>query len=601
MKKYAKNLRKRIIVGLLVLVTSLSTLNVTWASQTSEDPLDGRADGYIDSGFYDDGTVTGEGFAINRISANDQGLSHNSKFNGTTKRIGIDVSSHNGNINWAEVKASGVEFVFIRMSYRAYASGTLATDTKAYANIQGALAAGLKVGVYIFSQAITQQEAKEEANYICNQLSAYNVTLPVVMDYEYVSSSDGLTGRLYNANLSSAQATSNVMSFCSTVASRGYSAMLYANKSFLENNVDAATIASAYKIWLANYTNSTSYAGDYSFWQYSSKGSISGISGNVDCDIWYDGSVASTGNASISYSAHVSDIGWQNMVSDGELAGTTGLGKKLESIKISETGNSNLGVTYRTHIQDVGWETSWKTDGQESGTTGKNRRLEAIQVKLTGSEADNYDIYYCAHVQNFGWLNWAKNGAYAGSSSYGYRIEAIKMVILPKGSAAPSRLGNRNESYVAPMVYYSTQIQNVGWQNTVADGGMSGTSGQSLRLEGIKICLGETGYSGSIQYRTHVQNIGWENAWTNDWRMSGTEGKSLRLEAIEIKLTGDIENYYDVYYRVHCENLGWLGWTCNGNPSGSEGFSYRLEAIQIKLVPKGSGAPGITTNAFVVR
>ena len=129
---------------------------------------------------------------------------------------------------------------------------------------------------------------------------------------------------------------------------------------------------------------------------------------------------------------------------------------------------------------------------------------------------------------------------------------------------------------------------------------MSGTSGRSLRLEGINISVAGNGVSGEIQYRTHVQSIGWQG-WVSNGAMSGTSGRSLRLEAIQIKLTGDLANKYDVYYRVHAQSVGWMGWAKNGASAGTAGYSYRLEGIQIKLVAKGASAPGSTANAFRLR
>jgi uncharacterized protein YjdB len=144
-------------------------------------------------------------------------------------------------------------------------------------------------------------------------------------------------------------------------------------------------------------------------------------------------------------------------------------------------------------------------------------------------------------------------------------------------------------------VKYRTHVQNVGWQNYVADGDMSGTEGRSLRLEGIKI---ESGIDGlGVSYATHVQNIGWQSP-VADGVMSGTEGLSYRLEAIRISLTGEQAENYDIYYRVHAQNVGWMGWASNGADSGTAGYGYRLEGIEIKIVEKGASAPGTTENAF---
>lgn len=137
-----------------------------------------------------------------------------------------------------------------------------------------------------------------------------------------------------------------------------------------------------------------------------------------------------------------------------------------------------------------------------------------------------------------------------------------------------------------PSISYSTHIQNIGWQGFVSDGAMSGTSGQGLRLEGIKINL--TGVNGGVRYKTHIQNIGWETEWKSDGTMSGSSGQGLRLEAICIELYGDVANSYDVYYKTHVQDYGWQGWVKNGELSGTSSLGKRLEGIEIKLVAKGS-------------
>ena len=145
---------------------------------------------------------------------------------------------------------------------------------------------------------------------------------------------------------------------------------------------------------------------------------------------------------------------------------------------------------------------------------------------------------------------------------------------------------------------YRTHVQNVGWQGWKYDGQSSGTSGQSLRLEGIEIKMNNLGYDLGVEYQTHVQNIGWQG-FKSDGQTSGTYGQSLRLEAIQIRLTGAAATNYDVYYRVHSQNYGWLDWAKNGGSSGTQGKSLRLEAIEIHVVPKGAAAPGSTSWPFI--
>lgn len=136
---------------------------------------------------------------------------------------------------------------------------------------------------------------------------------------------------------------------------------------------------------------------------------------------------------------------------------------------------------------------------------------------------------------------------------------------------------------------YKTHVQNIGWQDWAVDGAESGTTGQSLRLEGTKIEISDFPNLG-VAYQTHVQNIGWQD-WVVDGAESGTTGQSLRLEAIRIKLSGTEADKYDIYYQVHVQNNGWMPWVKNGELSGTEGQSLRLEGIKIMVVPAGGSAP----------
>lgn len=294
---------------------------------------------------------------------------------------------------------------------------------------------------------------------------------------------------------------------------------------------------------------------------------------------------------SISYQTHVQDYGWQSWKSNGEVSGTVGQSKRLEGINI-KLSNINGSIEYKTHVQDIGWQ-DWKSNGQMSGTSGQSKRLEAIKVKLSGEAANQYDVYYRVHAQDYGWLDWAKNGESAGTEGYSKRLEGIQIVLVKKGESAP---GSTSRPFIYKMIKYQTHVQNIGWQGEKADGEMSGTTGQSLRLEAIKIQLSSS-IDGGIVYKTHVQDYGWLNFVTNG-QASGTTGQAKRLEAIQMQLTGNAKNQYDLYYRVHAQNFGWLGWAKNGESAGTAGYSYRLEGIQIVLVPKGGSAPGSTSKHY---
>ena len=196
-------------------------------------------------------------------------------------------------------------------------------------------------------------------------------------------------------------------------------------------------------------------------------------------------SASSATTASVSYRAHVQNIGWQRYVSDGETAGTTGRGLRVEALSLKVVG-VNGGIRYRAHVQNVGWQ-GWHADGEDCGTTGRGLRVEALQVELTGAASANYDVYYRTHVQNVGWTSWTKNGATSGTTGRGLRVEAVQVLLVKHGQAIPTGDGVAysklaNATYSSPTIRYQAHVQSVGWQSETNDGNMAGTQGPSLRL-----------------------------------------------------------------------------------------------------------------------
>lgn len=311
--------------------------------------------------------------------------------------------------------------------------------------------------------------------------------------------------------------------------------------------------------------------------------------------------LAAVESPSISYAAHVQDIGWQNKVSDGIISGTEGQAKRLESIKISIDNVQDLGVKYSTHVEDYGW-LGYVSNGEKSGTTGEGKRLEAIKIELSGSKAKNYDIYYRVHAEKYGWMEWVKNGEMGGTSGEAKRLEAIKIMIVEKGST-PAGVDPNNPEEPEKLnlsVVYKTHVQDKGWLQPVSDGKLSGTVGEEKHIEAIQISLENAPYSGGISYNTHVQDYGWMGSVSNG-KTSGSTGKNKQAEAIQVSLTGEMANHYDIYYRVHSESFGWLGWAENGESAGTEGLVKQLEAIEIVIVEKGGKAPGSMDKPFITK
>ena len=191
---------------------------------------------------------------------------------------GIDVSSHQQQIDWQQVKAAGIEFVFVRLGYRGYETGLLTEDALALENLDGARAAGLSVGAYLFSQALDIEEAEEEAAFALEILAGRRLDLPLVFDWEYVSE-EARTGGMDRRTL-----TDCTLAFCRAVESAGYEPMVYFNGSQARDLLDLEEL-SGYRFWLAQYDHSLSFPCRADFWQYTDSGKVPGISGKVDLDL----------------------------------------------------------------------------------------------------------------------------------------------------------------------------------------------------------------------------------------------------------------------------------------------------------------------------
>lgn len=200
----------------------------------------------------------------------------------TTEQKGIDVSKWNGTIDWNAVANAGIDFAIIRVGYRGYSAGTLVEDPYFKQNIEGATKAGIKVGLYFFTQAITEAEAVEEASMAISLVSGYQLQLPIYFDTEDV---DG-NGRA--DKMSVAARTAITKAFCETVKNAGYVPGVYASASWYNNQLNAAELA-GYDIWVAHYANVCGFKGRYHMWQYTSSGSLPGIKGRVDLNIRYVG------------------------------------------------------------------------------------------------------------------------------------------------------------------------------------------------------------------------------------------------------------------------------------------------------------------------
>lgn len=372
-----------------------------------DDPGQGRLSGDVPEDFY------GESLKTRAVSSE---VTHDSRFASYKKYQGIDVSKWNKKIDWTKVKAAGISFAFVRVGYRGYSGGGLGGDEYAASNMKNAAAAGVKVGAYIFSQAITEKEAIEEANYALSKVKGYNITMPIVFDFEYYSG-----GRLEKAKLTKQQRTNICLAFCNRIKAAGYTPCVYANKSMLNDDMYASQVSAKYPIWLAHYTSKTNYTGTYTYWQYSSEGSVNGISGDVDMNYAYIAPGSSLGNATSTGSS----TGSSSSSSAVTVGKTTLSGKagSFDSVKLSwkKVSGANGYVIYRYDSSSKSYKkiktissgsTVSYTDGSKNASTTYKYQVKAY--KKSGSKTYYSSVSNTVSVKTSG----SATGKTTGTSVY---------------------------------------------------------------------------------------------------------------------------------------------------------------------------------------
>lgn len=301
----------------------------------------------------------------------------------------------------------------------------------------------------------------------------------------------------------------------------------------------------------------------------------------------------STDHPHVVYQAHSANRGWSPSVLDGQVTGTTGQSLSLQALNVSLSGvDDDSQIEARAHVANIGWQ-EWRSAGYV-GTVGQGLAIQALELRLNGSLANQYDIYYRVHSAGYGWLGWAKNSDSAGTTGLNIQIEAVQIKLVaksgdPGASSAPAFIS-------VPALTLQAYVATLGWMNPVGNGGVAGTTGRSLAIEALKLSVSSS-VSGGIEYSAHVQDVGWQG-WTSNGNAAGTAGRAKRIESLKIRLTGDLSNYFDIWYRAYCQDFGWLDWTSNGQPAGTSRIGCRVESVQVKIVPKGAGAPGATGRPF---
>ncbi len=204
------------------------------------------------------------------------------------KLSGIDISSHNGEVEWDKVK-DNIDFAFIRVGYRGYEGGTINEDKNAEKNLRQANKNKIPVGVYFYSQATTEEEAIEEAEFALSMVKWHDISLPIVIDFEYPQDKEGnLIGRLHEASLDNNERTNIVNAFCQTIKDAGYEYGVYASSNVFSNQLNTKDFLPDTLIWVAHYSDNLKYTNNVDIWQYSKTGKMDGVpSKNVDLNYWF--------------------------------------------------------------------------------------------------------------------------------------------------------------------------------------------------------------------------------------------------------------------------------------------------------------------------
>lgn len=262
-----KNFTKKVLFILLIIVVFLAAVYcIMYIKNSKYDGLGEQMD-YPQSTYNMDCLYTGKKGRIY-----DDGIYISKK--------GIDVSVFQGEIDWVKVKRSGIDFAMIRLGFRSSSDGTIYMDTNFKTNLRRAKAAGVDVGVYFFSQAITVDEAMEEARFVLKHIRFHGVTYPVAFDMEPVDGDDRISG------LSKAEKTEIADAFCQVIKANRFKPVIYGNPTWLRKNIKLDYLTD-YELWLAHYTDETDFSSKYLMWQYTDAGLVDGIDGYVDMNLYF--------------------------------------------------------------------------------------------------------------------------------------------------------------------------------------------------------------------------------------------------------------------------------------------------------------------------
>ncbi len=377
-------------------------------------------------------------------------LTHNSRFDDSVLENGIDISVHNGEIDFAKVKKTDTKVIIVRVGCRGYGSkGTMIKDKNFETNISNSIKNGFDTGVYFYSQALNEEEAIEEAEFVLKYIKGYKINLPVYYDYEFATYSGRLDTAWREKKLNKSKMTKNALAFCETIEEAGYTAGVYASKSFFEDNLDRTQLEKKYAIWLAHYASKTAYAGDYQMWQYAGgdpdgsngAGKVSGIDGYVDSNYVYYNELMSFSNNDFEI-ADIPNKAYTGKAVKPSLKVTVGEKEliKGEDYYVTFSDNIQIGkasvtVTGINDYENIKPRTKTFSIVPPKVTELKLDKRETNSLTVSWKENKHADKYHVQVHRSTGWVNAGTTDKtsleisdLATASNYRVRVRAVKTV-----------------------------------------------------------------------------------------------------------------------------------------------------------------------------
>ena len=543
---------------------------------------------------------------------------------------GVDVSVHNGRIDWSKVKAAGIDFAILRLGY-----ADVEMDDEFMNNVRGCQQNGIPFGVYVYSYAWDAASAAREGEGAVARLQQAgldpdDLALPVYYDIENVNPNtgkpSGVNGSTYVEITGGAQTFVNMASsFIAPLQASGYEVGVYSSLSWWDSYLSSPEF-SQWDRWIAQWYTSCTYEGDYTLWQYTSSGTVPGISGAVDLNWWY-------GAPDTSEVKITSDI-------EGTAVTLKASGFTIDPDNVAFAVNKNGAEKWcQAYRQDDG---SWTADvnvlqefsafGDFSVSVWVNYSFAALKVTSETIYISPGDVEVGAAVSGES-LELSASGWSAAPSNVAFEV------LSPSGAGrwyqareqgdgswaatvdAGADFGEWGEYTVNAWASYGQDTRVYGNSPTVViekvsliysintphgsvmsgSDGLQASSWNGSYVEnvcGITVSIQESPIEGSISYQGYVPGNGWTAVGT-DGSLSGSNSSSSVFSAVKISLSGDISNYCDIWYSIYVEDFGSLGWTKNGSITGSTNLPLKVQAISIVARPKGSAAPGSTANSLL--